>query len=282
MFDQPIPNARSLDDGEAHVWLAHLNVCSAERTELARALDATELHRAQRYRFCADREHFLVRRGLLRALVGSYLAVRPASIRFSAGCHGKPKLGPAFDGSGIHFNVSHSTGWALYAIARNRSVGVDIESMNPARADPAIAARFFATGEQADLRTLSGADWVTGFFNCWTRKEAYIKATGKGLSYPLDAFEVSLLPGVPARLVRVNESPRKSARWEMVDLYGLPGYAAALAAEKPLSSLRFWRWQPGGAQPRGATVECVSQTWNRCLWNALSEDWHQSTPARRP
>lgn len=229
---------------EIHVWLVHLEVAEPVRERLEGSLHSEELERARRYRFSRDRQRFVVRRAALRSVLARYLKVRATDIRFRVTCHGKPELDDGLATTGLGFNVTHSNGWAMFAMARHRNVGVDLEHINPGRADPQVAARFFASGELASLRTLPGHDWVTGFFNCWSRKEAYIKATGEGLYFPLDAFEVSLAPGLPARLLRVSESPQERERWAIVDLHALPGYAAALATEKPLASLRCWRWQP--------------------------------------
>jgi 4'-phosphopantetheinyl transferase len=240
----PPPDAIPLPDGDTHVWLVSLDVSEQKRNELARTLKPAELERARRYRFSRDRERFIARRGILRSIIARYLDVHPVEIRFRLTHHGKPELSNKLTSSVLRFNASHSSGWAMFAIARNRNVGVDIEHINPARADPQVASRFFALREVASLAALSGNEWATGFFNCWTRKEAYVKSIGEGLSFPLDAFEVSLAPGQPARLLSVNQSEHKAARWAMADLDAVPGYAAALVVEASIGRLRCWRWQP--------------------------------------
>lgn len=196
---------------------------------LRHTLTADECQRAERYIFEKDRTHFVVARGLLRVLLGRYLRQDPQHLRFTYGPHGKPALATDTGGVALRFNVSHSHGLALYAITCGREVGVDVERIRPAVAQEKIAERFFSPREVTVLRALPTLLQAPAFFACWTRKEAYIKAKGDGLSLPLDQFDVSLAPGEPAALLHTTRDPQEAACWALQDLAPAPGYRAAVA-----------------------------------------------------
>jgi 4'-phosphopantetheinyl transferase len=212
-----------------HVWRAALDVPELQVRSLWDTLTADERQRAERYLFQKDRTFFVVARGLLRVLLGRYLRQDPPHLRFIYGPHGKPALATDTGGGALRFNVSHSHGLALYAITRGREVGVDVERIRPKVAQEKIAERFFSPREVTLLRALPAPLQATAFFACWTRKEAYIKATGEGLTLPLDQFDVSLVPGEPAALLRTAWDPQEAARWALQDLAPAPGYRAAVA-----------------------------------------------------
>src|SRR5579872_1541004 len=185
-----------LSQCEVHVWRADLDL-PAERIEsLSQILSADERVRASRFRYDIDRNRFVVAHGALRILLARYLGAKPYAIEFSQNEFGKPLLNHNHSKE-LHFNLSHSGTLALFAFAR-AEVGVDIERIRPEFTTEQIAERFFSTDEVNDLRALPIHLQAVGFFNCWTRKEAYIKAWGKGLSMPLSDFAVSLRPGDPA------------------------------------------------------------------------------------
>jgi 4'-phosphopantetheinyl transferase len=181
-------------------------------------------------------------RGGLRDVLSRYTGTTPESLRFSYGGHGKPFLGDEGGGGLLRFNVSHSNGVALYAVAAGREVGVDIEHVREDFAGLDIAERFFSSREVAALRALPGAERPGAFFDCWTRKEAYIKARGEGLSCPLHLFSVSLTPGQPAALLCTDDEPQEAARWSLVELFPGEGFRAALAVRGEVPSLSCWRW----------------------------------------
>jgi 4'-phosphopantetheinyl transferase len=184
-------------------------------------LDSEERAHAQRFRFDRDRRHYVVRHGWLRELLSQRLEISPRQIRFSRNGFGKPSL----PGRDLRFNLSRSGGRALCVLAEGLELGCDLEQRNPELATSAVAGRFFSPCEQATLWSLPPDLWVEGFFNCWTRKEAYIKARGLGFSYPLDAFDVSLAPGEPARLMRGCQG------WSVQSFEPAPGFAAAVVAQ---------------------------------------------------
>ena len=161
-------------------------------------------------------------------------------MRFVYGPHGKPELASDGGETGLRFNVSHSHGLALYAITRHREIGVDVERIRPEVASETIAEHFFSPREVAVLRALPATLQATAFFACWTRKEAYIKARGDGLSLPLDQFAVSLAPGEPAALLYTAWDAQEAARWALHDLASGPGYRAAVAVTGHDWQLTCW------------------------------------------
>jgi len=218
-----------LQSDEVHVWRTALDLPESQVRSLRQTLTADECQRAERYVFEKDRTHFVVARGLLRVLLGRYLRQEPQHLRFTYGLHGKPALATDMGRVALRFNVSHSHGLALYAITRGREVGVDVERIRPAVVQEKVAERFFSPREVTVLRALPTPLQAPAFFACWTRKEAYIKAKGDGLSLPLDQFDVSLAPGEPAALLHTTRDPQEAACWALQDLAPAPGYRAAVA-----------------------------------------------------
>lgn len=217
----------SLRENEVHVWSRELGVDADRLEHLARVLSPDERERAGRFRFQRDRDRFISGRGQLRELLGRYLD-RPAdALSFRYSPYGKP----AVDGlSELYFNVSHSGQRVLYAFSSTSEVGVDVELLRANALDGRVAEHFFAPREVQALRSLPSSLHVLGFLTCWTRKEAFIKARGEGLSLPLQDFEVTLTPGEPPKLLRTVWDPTEAEEWELRDLSELcPGAVAALA-----------------------------------------------------
>lgn len=232
-----------LGEADVHVWLAELEQPEHTLQQLTSALDKDELFRARRFHFERDRRHFIIARGVLRGILGSYLKIPPAQVSFVYGPRGKPALAPDDSNNRLRFNVSHSHELALFAVARDREIGVDIEWMRPLEDAEQIATRFFSAREQAELRNLPHSLKHQGFYNCWTRKEAYIKAIGEGLYQALDEFDVSLTPGEPVQLLSVLGKPEEAKRWLLQAVQAPAGYAAALAVEGADWHLRCWKWE---------------------------------------
>ncbi len=239
---RPPPGELTLSHQDVHVWRAFLDREFPHLQDLRRSLSPDEIERAERYHFQEDRERFIVAHGLLRTILARYLRADPGRLVFSRGDYGKPVLASPPGGRKLSFNLSHSSGIALYAIAHDRRVGIDLERVREDIACQQIAERFFSPAEAAVLRTLPASSQPGAFFACWTRKEAYIKARGRGLQLPLDRFEVSLAPGEPARLLKMEGEPGEVARWSLQELIPAPGYAAALAAEGQDWHLACWTW----------------------------------------
>lgn len=198
-----------------------MDIDAVRLDRLNATLSPEERERAARFHFPLHRQHFIACRGMLREILSGYLEMAPAEVRFSYNSYGKP----ATEGSTVRFNVSHSGGWALFAVTEAREVGIDIERIDPRAAQDQIPERFFSPWEVAQLRSLPATQQTDAFFRCWTRKEAYIKARGLGLSLPLNSFDVTLAPGEPAALLRGG------GNYALEELPAPPGFAAAVAAE---------------------------------------------------
>jgi 4'-phosphopantetheinyl transferase len=218
-----------------HVWHAALDREEKSIAQLESTLSQEEIARADRFHFANDRKRFVAARGLLRELLGKYLQQTPASLEFSYGKHGKPSLTGVNLSSGLCFNLSHSAGMAVYAIARERNLGVDIERVRPEFGGEDIARRYFSAREVSDLLTLPAEARADSFFRCWTRKEAYLKATGMGLQISLGSFAVSLLPDKPAEFLEGVEPC-----WHLASFDPAEGFVAAVVHEgKPCSTKYF-------------------------------------------
>ncbi|HLJ49453.1 MAG TPA: 4'-phosphopantetheinyl transferase superfamily protein [Bryobacteraceae bacterium] len=231
----------SAASNEVHVWWVELVRPEREVEDLLSLLSLDERERAARFRFAGHRDRFTVARGTLRRVLGHYAGVSPESVRFEYGANGKPSL----PDSEIRFNLSHSGDIAMIGITRSREIGVDVERMRQDKDLLDIAERFFAPREREALRDLSEEEQRDGFFRCWTRKEAYLKALGAGLSLNLHGFVVSLAPGEPAALLDSEQGAAEAARWSLVALEPHPDYAAAVAVEGASGEVRELREELG-------------------------------------
>jgi len=231
-----------LTPDEVHLWRASLDVTVTARvTRLGRTLAPDERERAARYRFERDRVRDIVARGTLRAILGRYLDLDPAGLRFVYGPQGKPALAPEH-GRELSFNLSHAGDVALYAVTRGRRVGVDVEQVVPDVAGSTVPEHTFSPHEVAVLRALPLDEQTAAFFRCWTRKEAYVKALGAGFSLDLTSFDVSLAPGEPPALLATRHDPTEAARWSLHDVDAGPGYVAVLVVEGHDLRLTYRDW----------------------------------------
>jgi 4'-phosphopantetheinyl transferase len=236
-----IRSARLADD-EVHVWTAELEWAPAELDALSEALSPDEHARARRFRFERDRHHYIAGRGILRHILAAYLDQQPSELQFTYSPSGKPSLAASPDPNGLCFNLSHSHALAVYALTRNREIGVDVERLRTDFPCEQIAERFFSPQEVSKLRGLPDPMKYKAFFNCWTRKEAYIKATGEGLSIGLDRFEVSLAPEEQAALLNAVDDPSEAARWTIEKLSPGHGYVGAVAVKGRGLEFKYYRW----------------------------------------
>lgn len=234
------PRNPCLTDHELHLWSFEAG-CGPRGESLLDVLSAEEVERAGRFRFRRDRDCFVRGRGVLRVLLSQYLGANPADLRFCTNRYGKPALAGEWAGSGIKFNLSHSHEIILCAFALKREVGVDVEHIRPEFAGEDIAARFFAAPEAEALRRTPAEERAAAFFGCWTRKEAYVKARGEGLSLPLDSFVVSVDAGAREVALDVCGDEAESRRWTVISLLPAEGYMAALAAEGSVRQIKYWR-----------------------------------------
>jgi 4'-phosphopantetheinyl transferase len=233
-----------LNRDQLHVWLASLEVPSQQLGELKYTLSNDEIARADRFYFERDRRSFIAARGIMRAIIARYLETTPSAVRFSYNEFGKPRLEASQEIRNLSFNLSHSGGLALVAVALARDVGIDIETIDDSVSIEEVAKSFFSANETAALGRLPQSLRLAGFFNCWTRKEAYIKARGMGLSMPLDSFEVALNPGEPADLIWTANSADLS-NWKIESLEIDSRHAAAIAAAGRDWIVTRWNWQAG-------------------------------------
>jgi len=221
-----------------HVWRVPLD----DETRAASywsLLSEEEQRRASRFVRDIHRRRFVIAHGALRTILAGYVDTEPRALRFESGEHGKPALREPTGTSAVEFNLSHSDDLALVAVARMRAVGVDLERWSEGVEHLELAERFFSPGEREALRALAPApDLVeAGFFAAWTRKEAYLKATGQGITRGLHHFDVALAPGEPARLLADRLDREATARWWMVALEPAPRYSAALVVASPVGEV---------------------------------------------
>lgn len=248
--DHPPAQINSLTTDEVHVWRTTLDWSAESIHDLTQLLAADEREKAARFRFEEDRRRAVIGRGALRILLGHALDIAPQAVRFVYGRYGKPALVDGLSSRRLAFNVSHAGDFILLALTQAQSVGVDnvgvdVEQMRMDIDYASIATHHFSPAEQQVLADLPDEFKADAFFRCWTRKEAYIKGVGAGLTIPLAQFDVSLLPDQPARLLATRHAPGEHRRWQLIDLELGPGYKAALAVKGAECELRCWEWPTG-------------------------------------
>jgi 4'-phosphopantetheinyl transferase len=233
------PDNLTLSDNEAHIWRADLDFNQSFQSSFLKLLSPDEKNRARKFRFNKDSQHFIAARGILRRLIGKYLEINPAEISFQYSEFGKPSMA---NNNSLQFNISHSRNVALFAFTRKFNIGVDVEFVNPNIEVKEIAASFFSTNEIKNLLELPEKEQTLGFFNCWTRKEAFIKAVGEGLSFPLDKFEVSLEPNKSAKLLATYWQPEDVSKWSIYSLFPEPNFVGSLVIEGFVEKVKCWNW----------------------------------------
>lgn len=236
----------ALSPHEVHLWRASLDQPVAMMQSLMQILSEEEQARARRFRRDSDRHHFAVGRGLLRLILGRYLAIAPQQLQFCYGAHGKPALVNAAERQNLQFNLSHSQELALYAITCDRQIGVDLEQIRALADVEQLTHRFFSAREYADFCALPLGQRLDAFFHGWTCKEAYLKAIGKGLTQ-LEQVEVSLIPDAPARLLSIAQDRAIAAQWSLQTLKPASNYVAALAVEGHNWTLTRWQYSAPAA-----------------------------------
>lgn len=237
-----IPKIPPLASAEIHVWRISLLAPPMEIANATQVLTEEERERAGSFRFLPVQRRFVLRRTRLRQLLAAYIATDPLELRLESGPQGKPFLAKPAGSDEIQFSCSHSGDLALIAFARGVELGVDLHQHQPMNEAEDLARHYFSASEIRELAQLPPALKTIGFFNCWTRKEAFIKATGRGLSYPLDRFSVSLTPGQPAAILSAEDEPEAVNAWSLVSLEVAPDYSAALVFKDKLSQVRNLAW----------------------------------------
>jgi 4'-phosphopantetheinyl transferase len=234
-----------LESGDVHVWRANISSWQARETAFHQLLDPAEQRRAMRFHFEKDRLQFVVTHGLTRILLGHYAQCSPSRLHFSHGIAGKPTLASPDATPTIEFNLSHSADWMVLAVAPNSPVGVDVERWSVDVEFTDLIQRFFSPAERREFAALQPSDQCAGFFACWSRKEAYIKAIGTGVSEGLDHFDVSVAPAGPARLLRDRRDPQAARNWQMHDLPFGHGYSGTVVCRAGTKAPRLLDLPPG-------------------------------------
>jgi 4'-phosphopantetheinyl transferase len=226
-----------LSGKEVHVWAFNIGTSATIGVSFEQTLDVYELDRAARFHFSRHRESFVLTHVVLRHVLGRYLNLHPSSVRFSYGPRGKPALAPT---TNLQFNMSHSASMAVIALTTDCQIGVDIEQIRPVTNMEQLAERFFCLEEAAEIISLPVVRREQAFFSCWTRKEAYIKAIGTGLSTPLNAFRVRVQPDAPAHFLHIQNETAAAEEWTLHDLQLAPNYAAAVTYQDQQRSLSIF------------------------------------------
>ncbi len=232
-----------LRSDDVHIWYVDLQSDAIPIDALASLLSEDEQGRAARFHFDRHRRRFIVRRGALRVLLGRYANSPAGSLRFLYAPRGKPELSACTNPETLYFNSSHSHELCVIAVTRVGPVGVDVEYLRPMRDAEEIARRHFSESEIRDLMAVEPSDRERAFFTCWTRKEAYVKAVGDGLSIPLDGFEVTFLPEDPPRMYSESTSMDLPI-WSLFELVRGDPYVGALALEHPAPRILAREFDP--------------------------------------
>jgi 4'-phosphopantetheinyl transferase len=232
------PDDLELGPHHVDIWRVFLDLPPDSVRSMESTLSADESERAAKFRFHKDRNRYIVSHACLRKVLAHYLRREPAQISFTLNEYGKPFL----PGEKLQFNLSHSGDLALIGVTTGRKVGVDIERIRQGISSLVIARQYFSKAEIAELQSLPPEQRVNAFFACWTRKEAYIKAQGLGLSLPLESFDVSLTAGEPAILRATRTDEKEAARWTLRSLPADAEHEAAAAVEGLDIEFRLWDW----------------------------------------
>lgn len=228
---------------EVHVWVASLDLPAAVLERLALTLAPDEHERAARFHFDADRRRFVAGRAIARQILGrEYLGYDPAGLVFALGPMGKPSLGGPHARDGLELNLAHSGDLALIAVAEGRLVGVDVERLRPLPDLDGLARLVLTPWEQVELDRVAPAERAQAFFQVWTRKEAFLKATGEGLTRAPATFEVSVAPDASPVLRAVDDDPARAEVWALMDVEAPLGYVGALVVGRPAPTPRVLYW----------------------------------------
>ena len=246
----PSQSELRLDDGDLHVWQVELDLTDEELAPLVSHLSADELRRADRFHFARDRRRFMAGRGLLRTVIAGYLHCAAHEVGFVYGDRGKPTLATP----DLQFNLAHTDRLAIIGLARSGPLGVDVERIRPSEDLARLVSEFFSPREQKAMAALPPDERQSGFFTCWTRKEAYLKATGDGLATPLDQFDMPVDPSAPPRLLHVELTTSEIASWTLWDVPLDVGYVGTVAFAGRIDTLRHGVWRRD--DPRASLAAC--------------------------
>jgi len=232
-----------LSSHEVHVWRIALEQDEGVFEKLFASFSHDERQRAEQFKFEKLKKRYIVARGALRDILSRYADLAAEAIAFEYEAHGKPKLAEAMNQNQLCFNLSHAENLALLAVSRGHLIGVDVEFVRALDDAEKIAQRFFSPLESSIFCALPEEQKPAAFFNCWTRKEAFIKALGEGLSHPLHRFDVSFIDGEPAALLSTRPDPQEASKWTLLALAPGQNYVGALAVEGGSLELACWQWE---------------------------------------
>jgi 4'-phosphopantetheinyl transferase len=234
-----------LGNAEAHLWVVALDLVPERLPDFRSILSPDERARAGQFLSSVDARRYMAARASLRSLLGAYVETEPGQLRFTYDRFGKPGLGDGAPAASVRFSVSHSADLGLFGFVREHRIGVDVERVREDIDVENLAKGHFSPNEFQKLRALSSDRQLEAFFCCWTRKEAYLKGRGEGVSYGLDRVEVSLSPGEPAAVVRAFDDPDVSRHWILEHLAPAPGYLGAAAVETGNVTFQCFQWEIG-------------------------------------
>ncbi len=234
------PYSSCLHSSEVHIHRIDINSAKHFIPQLEQTLTAEEKSRILKFIFEKDRIIQTLSRAILKDILGRYLSIKPAGVSILNDEYGKPFIDHTLNPDNITFNLSHSGNMILYAVSRNRNVGIDVELIKEIDSIDDLIKQNFSQDETGTLLQLTGRDKTDAFYSCWTRKEAYVKAMGKGLSYPLDKFTVSVFHGEDNSLL--HDENNDVSQWTLKEIPSYPGYAAAAAVEGKNVNFKFYEW----------------------------------------
>jgi 4'-phosphopantetheinyl transferase len=226
----------SIKPTEVHVWLFDLGQAGPDASVWERLLSKAEIERSNRYKFTGDRSNFIARRGILRKMLGIYLAVDPAGINYQKNPYGKLSLAD----HSLSFNISHSQDWTALAFTLTDEVGVDIEMLRPMPDLSRMVEHWFSPDEIASLSALASEEKLASFYHIWTQKEAFLKARGEGLSFPTKDFSVSTNPTQPGRVMSIRGDLEEASYWKMECHAPVPDLQAAVCIKTSKRTDYFW------------------------------------------
>ena len=241
LWNAPIAELK-LSGNDIHIWYAALDLPPEQLEIFSLTLSSDEKTRAERFHFDEHRQLFIASRGILRSILSRYSEIAPEQIQFNYGSRGKPEIAESCGVKKIKFNLSHSGKVALYAITRDREIGIDIEKIHPIADAEQIAQRFFSAKEYAWLSELSPSEKPEAFFELWTCKEAYLKAIGEGLAFGLDKFEILFSPSKPPEILTIQGNYQAAKPWFLQQLTPVLGYVGAVAVKADNPCFNYWQW----------------------------------------
>lgn len=237
MWNNP-PKNLALTSSEIAVWRMNLNLSSTEVQKRLTLLNSEEQSKAKRFHFEQHQRRFIVARSTLKMILGQYLNIAPQTIEFEYSSRGKPRLSDHLSGDKIQFNTSHSEELAIYAITCDRPIGVDVEYIRTIKDAKHLAQRFFTPQEYEQISPLSSPDLEKAFFQLWTAKEAYLKATGEGIAGGLDQVEVCLTP--PLKLINLPQNQSR-VNWTISSFMPHPNYQGAVVVQGDCLNINYWQ-----------------------------------------